>query len=117
MPVAKMELQALLAGLRSHHRLYLLDDRFASLVSLLDGYDIAKDNKALRGFQHWLAERFEKSRSSGYSWPALVARQVVPGVLTGELRFDQIPATYDRQLRETVISLIEEFLLVVHSVE
>lgn len=105
-----MDLLSILPKLRRHSRMYIVDDRYATLVAFIDGYDTATDSQALAGFQSWLALRVLGTDTTGYGWPALVATQVFPEIQSGELALDHLPANGDKELRGKLISLLEEFL-------
>lgn len=104
-----MTLSDLCFHLRKRRAMYLPDERFATAVAFMEGFNAALDGAPLHGFQTWLAERIRGGKS-GIHWAYLVASTRVPEVLEGRLRLDQIPPDQDKPLIDDLLQLVEVFM-------
>ncbi|MER5878468.1 hypothetical protein ABT119_21440 [Streptomyces sp. NPDC001910] len=104
-----MNLKKLCFHLRNRRRMYLLDDRYSTAVSFIDGFNVALDGVPLKGFQPWLAERIRGGESSLH-WAYLVASVRTPGMIEEGLTLDRIPPDQEKVLVDDLLQLIDEFL-------
>lgn len=89
--------------------MYLLDDRYATAVSFIEGFDVALERQPLRGFKPWLADRICGGESPIH-WAYIIASVRLPNILDGRLRLDHIPSEYDRPLIEDLLRFLNEFI-------
>lgn len=88
--------------------MYLLDDRFATAVAFVEGYNAAFDGVPLAGFGHYVADRI-LGRSSPLHWSYLIASTRVPDILAGNLALDQIPTDSEAGLTDLLVDLLEKY--------
>lgn len=69
-----MDLSELVRELHRRRRMFVLDDRYASLVSFIDGFALAQ-GLDMHEFQRWLVARLGREPSSLH-WGAEVAAQI-----------------------------------------
>ena len=98
-----MTLAELCFHLRRRRRMYLPDDRFASAVAFVEGYNAASDGAALNGFNTYVSERLVGGDSPVH-WSYRIASTRAPDV-----RLDQLPAELDGELTDMMVDLLEEF--------
>ena len=103
-----MDLREACFHLRNRRRMYLLDDRFVTAVSFIDGFNAALEGQPLDGFREWLNARILGHRSSLH-WAYVIASTRVPEVLEGGIRLDEIPHDCDTPLIEEMLQLLVEF--------
>ncbi|MFJ9951266.1 hypothetical protein [Kitasatospora sp. NPDC091207] len=89
--------------------MYVLDDRFSTVVAFIDGFNSALDGEPLAGFQDWASRRI-LGGSSPIHWSYLVASSRVPEIIDAETHIDQIPADIEIYLIDDLLNLIEAFL-------
>ncbi|MFJ9841624.1 hypothetical protein ACIRYZ_14365 [Kitasatospora sp. NPDC101155] len=104
-----MELRELCFHLKNRRRMYLLDDRYSTVVAFLEGFNAALDGEPLSGFQEWASHRILGS-SCPVHWSYIVASERVSGILDGKIGIDQIPADVEILLIDDLAGLIEAFL-------
>ena len=90
--------------LRRRRRLYLPDDRFASAVAFVEGYNAASDGKALESFGPYVSQRLTGHHSPQH-WSFLIASTRAPDV-----RLDRIPAELDGELTDLLVDLLEAWV-------
>lgn len=88
--------------------MYLLDDRFATAVAFVEGYNAAFDGVPLAGFRDYVAHRVI-GRGSAFHWSYLIASTKVPGLLEGEISLDRIPFDCDVGLTDMLVDLLERY--------
>jgi len=99
-----MRLGELIFHLTRRRGMYLPDDRFASLVSLMTGFDMASEGSQLRGFQEWVAARL-LGRYSNHVWYwILISAKLGPDAV-----LDDLPAGADLELIELTLELLTAF--------
>jgi hypothetical protein len=98
-----MELRDLCFQLRSRRRMYVLDDRFSTVVAFVCGYDAALDGVPLRGFQDHVAKAV-LGQQSNLHWSYIIASTRVPDV-----RIDQIPVDREGELTNELLDLLESY--------
>ncbi|GIE84070.1 hypothetical protein [Actinoplanes regularis] len=103
-----MTLTELCFHLRKRRRMYLLDDRFATAVAFVEGFNTALDGAPLAGFQDYVADRILGRRSSLH-WSYIVGSLEFPSLLEGELGIDQIPIGSGPEVTELLVDLLEDF--------
>ena len=90
-----MDLSELVIELKRRRRMFVLDDRYVSLVSFIDGFALA-EGLEMQKFQRWMLERLRREPSSLH-WGAEVACQIrIPGeggALAGLTQADQDAAS------------------------
>ena len=99
----------LVEGLRTRARMYVPDDRFATLVAFVEGVDIGSDGALLRGFNEWLQERL-LGYQTNFHWAAVIRSHV----LSDELVENTARATdenFDRDASQELTGQLLEFLL------
>ncbi|GIF43912.1 hypothetical protein [Actinoplanes xinjiangensis] len=99
-----MRLGELLFHLTRRRGMYLPDDRFASLVSLVVGFDLASDRSQLDGFQEWVAARL-LGRYSNHVWYSILISTRL-GSVTG---INDLPPDADLDLINFALELLTEF--------
>ncbi|MFD8756719.1 hypothetical protein ACFV0O_37940 [Kitasatospora sp. NPDC059577] len=104
-----MELQELCFHLKNRRRMYVLDDRYSTVVAFLEGFNAAHDGEPLSGFQDWVSRRILGS-SSPMHWSYVVASKRMPEILDANIGIDQIPASLEILLIDDLAGLIEAFL-------
>ncbi|MFE0514967.1 hypothetical protein [Streptomyces sp. NPDC058964] len=103
-----MEIQELCFHLRNRRRMYLLDDRFSTMVAFIEGFCTAARVSPLTGFQDWVCERVLGGRSSIH-WAYVIASTKVPDILDGNRPIDRIPREVEGDLTDLTLDLVEEF--------
>lgn len=83
--------------MRRRRRLYLMDDRYATLVAFLTGLAMS-DQRMLDGFQEWVSQRL-RGCDTNCIWPSLVLSEVPA----------DDPAR-DQRAGDLLLDLLEEFL-------
>ncbi|GAA4625638.1 hypothetical protein [Cellulomonas oligotrophica] len=73
-----MDLQEACFHLRHRRRMYLPDDRYASVVAFVTGLASAGDGRMLDGFDGWVAERV-LGHETGRGWWSVVMDSVPAG--------------------------------------
>ncbi|MGV9263272.1 hypothetical protein ACWDRR_01250 [Kitasatospora sp. NPDC003701] len=89
--------------------MYVLDDRFSTVVAFIEGFNSALDGEPLTGFQDWASHRI-LGGPSPIHWSYLVASSRVPGIIDAKTRIDQIQADIEIYLIDDLLNLIETFL-------
>ncbi|MEU4113947.1 hypothetical protein AB0F71_05565 [Kitasatospora sp. NPDC028055] len=89
--------------------MYVLDDRYSTVVAFLEGYNVALDGVPLSGFQDWVSCQILNSSCSVH-WSYIVASTRVPGILDARTGIDQISANIEIALIDDLISLVEAYL-------
>jgi hypothetical protein len=88
--------------------MYLVDDRFVTAVSFMEGYNAAFDGVPLAGFGDYVADQIVR-HGSPLHWSYLIASTKVTGFLDGEIPLDRIPVDCDVALTEMLIDLLERY--------
>lgn len=78
-----MDLTEACFHLRHRRRMYLPDDRYASVVSFLTGLSCASEDDPLAGFSEWVAERL-LGRTTPRIWSSVVYETTSPDSLSRE---------------------------------
>jgi hypothetical protein len=104
------DFRQLFAALEVRHKMYGLDDRYASLVAFVYGCDAAMDFQLLNGFRDWVATKLYGLARSSSSWDTLVAGKRAPSCLTGEMAISDIPSALDEPLSLDLLKLLDSFL-------
>jgi hypothetical protein len=94
--------------LRRRRRMYLLDDRFATAVAFVEGYNAAFDGVPLAGFRDYVADRIVGHGSTLHR-SYLIASTEVAGLLEGEMSLDRVPADCEVGLTDMLIDLLERY--------
>ncbi|MBC3841831.1 hypothetical protein GXW82_21285 [Streptacidiphilus sp. 4-A2] len=89
--------------------MYLLDDRFSTAVSFVQGFNAALDGEPLAGFQEWVSIRI-LGRKSSLHWAYVIASTRAPEVLEGRVRVDELPSELDGPLTDALMEVLEKFL-------
>ena len=103
-----MDLSELCFHLRKRRGMYLPDERFATAVAFVEGYNVAFDGAPLTGFQDYVANRIQGHRSPVH-WSYLIASAGVPGFLDANLPLDQLPPDSGSGLTDALVDLLEQF--------
>ncbi|MFB7878527.1 hypothetical protein ACFC06_25050 [Nocardia sp. NPDC056064] len=106
-----MQLGELCRYLKKARRMYILDDRYASAVSFIAGFDVALGGEPLRRFDKFLLDRFFEGKStSSLHWGYMIAATEFPSILVdGGPSLDRIPTQYNQILTERMIDLLLEY--------
>lgn len=88
--------------------MYLLDDRFSTMVAFIEGFCTALGSSPLSGFQDWVCERILGRRSSVH-WAYVIASTRVSEILDGNRPIDRVPPEVEAYLADLTLDLIEEF--------
>ena len=88
--------------------MYLADDRFATAVAFVEGYNAAFDGAPLKDFREFVAAQVV-GHDSPVHWSYLIASTKVPDVLTGDRALDQLPADVELELTHSLIELLERY--------
>lgn len=94
--------------LRHRRRMYVFDDRYLTVVGLVEGYNTALDGRPLSGFQTHVAERIP-GQHSGLHWSAIVASaesRTAPG---NGMDINDLPQELQFSLIRRLIDLLEEY--------
>ncbi len=89
--------------------MYVLDDRFSTLVAFIDGYNTAFDGVPLNGFQEWTSQRI-LGGPSGVHWSYVIASARMPEIIDTKMRIDQIPSSIEIALVGDLLDLVDGFL-------
>ncbi|MEV6299130.1 hypothetical protein AB0M02_06970 [Actinoplanes sp. NPDC051861] len=103
-----MNVSELCFHLRHRRRMYLLDDRFATAVAFVEGYNAAFDGVPLAGFRDYVADRIF-GHGSTVHWSYLIASTKVAGILEGEISLDRVPADCEAGLTDVLVDLLERY--------
>ena len=101
--------RALFAGLRSHRRMYLMDDRYMTVVAFVEGCDAATERRLLTGFNDWVSTRILGFAGSGFHWSTIVASKRAPALLA-EPRSGPIPEEVEAGAADDLLEMLDEFL-------
>lgn len=104
-----MNLRDLCFHLRNRRRMYLLDDRFSTAVAFVEGFNAACRGSPLQGFQEYVTKQILGDHQSSLHWSYIIASTVVPTILDGEMRIDQIPSELEIGLTGRMVDLIERY--------
>lgn len=88
--------------------MYLMDDRFSTMVAFIEGFCTALGGSPLSGFQDWVCGRILGGRSSIH-WAYVIASTRVPEILDGNMPIDRIPREVEADLADLALDLVEEF--------
>jgi hypothetical protein len=88
--------------------MYLLDDRFPTVVAFLEGFNAAFDGAPLSGFQRFVSSRV-LHRESSQHWAYIIASTRVPAVLDDGSGLEQVPAESDAELTSVLLELLDEY--------
>lgn len=108
-----MDFRRLFADLRKRRRMFLLDDRYMTLVAFVEGCNAATDWRLLDGFGGWISHRILNAESSLH-WSTIVASKWAPQVLR-EPRSERLPAEAESRAADELLELLDEFLRVKES--
>jgi hypothetical protein len=78
-------------------RMMLHDDRYATFVAFIEGYDTAVGNTLLSGFQEWVAEQLTGSSINNVHWAWLIIKS-------------HSPKTPDQELAQHLLQFLGTFL-------
>ncbi len=78
--------------------MYVLDDRYESVVAFVEGFNLALDGSPLRGFDDWVALKILGEKSPRH-WSSIINDSV-------ELADEQLG---QRDRVESLLDLLEEF--------
>lgn len=92
-----MDLAEACFHMRHRRRMYVMDDRFESVIAFIHGLSAATDGRLLEGFNEWAAERVLGHRTSHGYWSFVRERDG-----RGELLDDDVAV-------ELLLDLLEEF--------
>ncbi|MFS0704450.1 hypothetical protein AB6N23_08005 [Cellulomonas sp. 179-A 9B4 NHS] len=93
-----MDLAEACYHLRERREMYVLDDRYASVVAFVTGLASASDGRVLEGFQELVQERLLDGRTTPRHWWAVVRDSVADGGADG-----------DAEATTRLLDLLEEF--------
>jgi len=88
--------------------MYVLDDRYVTVVAFIEGFNLAHDGALLKGFQEWVCERILGGQS-GRHWAPIVAAAKYPPIVEEGLSISQIPQDLESCIIDTLLDLLEEF--------
>lgn len=88
--------------------MFLLDDRYMTLVAFIDGCNAATDWKLLDGFNEWVAARILGTESSLH-WATIVAARSDPRLLE-EPRSVPIAPELESKAADDLLRLLDSFL-------
>jgi hypothetical protein len=90
--------------------MFVVDDRYLTLVAFVSGCDAATDYELLHGFRQWVAQKCHGIQSTALSWEVLVAGTRVPECLDGQISLGSLDPSIEAQLRLDLLDLIDDFL-------
>ncbi|MGN2638659.1 hypothetical protein ACTD5D_21300 [Nocardia takedensis] len=88
--------------------MYLPDDRYASAVAFIDGFDTGQAGAALMGFREFLLTKFFAGRHSPYHWGYLILASENDSLL-GAVGLGALPPELDGVLTRRMLDLLVEF--------
>lgn len=89
--------------------MYLLDDRFSTMVAFIEGFCAASESSPLTGFQEFIGDRLLNRRSSVH-WAYVIASTQVSDMVDGNKPIDRMPREAEMEIAGLTLDLIEEFL-------
>ncbi len=97
-----MDFRKLFQAMRMRRNMYLMDDRFATVVAYVDGCNAATDGALLGGFRDWLHATRVGNVKPSLTWPAVLKfARGAQGDLTPE---------QNQQLIGDMFDALDEFL-------
>ena len=103
-----MNFRQLFAELAIRPRMFLLDDRYLTLVAFVEGCNAATDWQLLDGFGNWVSMRILGTDSSLH-WSTVVASRRSPELLN-EPRSGPIPSEVEAGAAKDLLEFLDEFL-------
>jgi hypothetical protein len=104
-----MDFRELFRNVGHRRRMYLPDDRYASLVSFVEGCNAATEWRLLDGFNEWVSDRV-LGRASSLHWSTVVASKLAPHMLDETHPDRAVPAGLERAVSEQLLDMIDAFL-------
>ncbi|MEU7825494.1 hypothetical protein [Catellatospora sp. NPDC049133] len=93
--------------LRVTPRMFLPDDRFATLVAFLEGGNQLTNGDLLRGFNEWVQERLHgPGYLSSLHWSAEIAESVAGRARKGL----SMPEELEEQAKDVLLDMLDGFL-------
>ncbi|MFJ3235728.1 hypothetical protein [Streptomyces sp. NPDC086787] len=104
-----MDIKELCFHLRNRRRMYLMDDRFPTMIAFVEGFCAAFNESPLAGFQEFIEYKLLNRRSSVH-WPYIIASTRVPDLMDLNVSIDCMPREAEMEVADLTLDLIEEFL-------
>lgn len=95
--------------IRKCRRMWVFDDRFHTLVALVDGYAYAAAPNIIRQFRTWISKEVF-GHDSGHHWAPIVASIRYPWVLERERTLEDAPIDDQLKMAEDLFIYLEKFL-------
>lgn len=105
---SEVDLRKLFDDLRKRRRMFLLDDRYMTLVAFIEGCDAAADWRLLEGFGEWVAEVLFNAETTLH-WSTIVAAKIDPGLLQ-EAQARSLSPEYESTASSDLLELLDRFL-------
>ncbi|MBI2920683.1 MAG: hypothetical protein HYY18_06315 [Planctomycetes bacterium] len=97
----------LFAAVRAHPGMYLMNSTFGEAVAFVDGFDIARKGRPLKGFKEWLVSRL--GYGTNLHWAGLVLSLTYPDEPDPKLAASKSRQAQNKAL-DSLFSLVDEFL-------
>lgn len=104
-----MDFRKLFSDLRTHRRMFLLDDRYMTLVAFIEGCNAATNWQLLDGFDRWVAEQILGTESSLH-WSTVIASKADPRLLD-EGRAGPLASEFEGAAVADLLSLLDDYLV------
>jgi hypothetical protein len=106
---SNVDFRGLLQSVRLRRRMFLLDDRYVTLVGFITGCDAATDWRLLDGFNEWIADKILGHESS-FHWSTIVAAKTLPHFLNEPRSGNTIPPADEPVVCDDLLMLLDNFL-------
>lgn len=103
-----MDFRQLFSDLGKRRRMFLLDDRYMTLVAFVEGCNAATDWQLLDGFNGWVATQVLGTESSLH-WSTVIAAKSDPQLLV-EPRTRPISPELESVASDDLLGLLDSFL-------
>lgn len=89
--------------------MFLLDDRYMTLVAFIEGCNAATNWQLLDGFDRWVAEQI-LGRESSFHWSRVIASKSDPGLLN-EPQAGPLAPELEGAAAADLLSLLDDYLV------
>jgi hypothetical protein len=104
-----MDFRELFKSVHQRRRMYLLDDRYMTLVGFVTGCDAATEWRLLNGFDSWIEDHLAVGRS-GLHWSTIVAGKRAPALLDESRTGTEMSPEQERAASDDLFEMLDRFL-------
>jgi hypothetical protein len=86
--------------------MYVMDDRFATAVAFIEGFNQANDGRILSGFQSYVIDQINGGERSSVYWASIIAWAESPSKLDTDEEVKDLPPEMQLALIDRMVDLL-----------